>query len=84
MHNILAWIVLGAAVGIVINLIDEKPSIGTFLVTMILSILGALLGGFLSNLFLDIGIGGFNITSLMIAVFGAILALFVRRTFGSI
>lgn len=84
MNNILAWIVLGAILGIVINIIDEKPSIGALLMTMVLGILGALLGGFLSNLLLNIGIGGFNITSLMIAVFGAIGVLLVRRTFGSI
>ncbi len=84
MNNVFAWIGFGVIVGMIINFFDEKPSFGGLIMTILLGILGALLGGFLSNLLLNIGIAGFNLTSLMIAVFGAILALLVRRTFGSI
>lgn len=84
MSNILVWIVLGAVVGIIINITDEKPSIEVFIITLVLGILGALLGGFLSMLILDLGVGGFNLTALMIAILGSFFALLVRRAFGSI
>jgi uncharacterized membrane protein YeaQ/YmgE (transglycosylase-associated protein family) len=52
---------------------------GGFIVTIIIGIVGALVGGFIST---KLGFGdvtGFNITSIIIAVLGAMLLLFIYR-----
>lgn len=76
---ILSWIVFGLIVGVIANLVDPEPNKGGVVGAMILGILGAVLGGFLANLIFGIGVSGFNITSLAIAVLGSLLLLFISR-----
>ena len=52
---------------------------GGFIVTIVLGIVGALVGGFIST---RLGFGdvtGFNLPSIIIAVLGAMLLLFIYR-----
>ncbi|OGE24206.1 hypothetical protein A2688_03130 [Candidatus Daviesbacteria bacterium RIFCSPHIGHO2_01_FULL_38_8] len=77
--NILTWIVLGLIAGSVANLIDPRPSRGGLLGSLVLGIIGALVGGFLASLFLGVGITGFNLTSLIVATLGALLMLWIGR-----
>lgn len=77
--NILAWIVFGLIVGIIANYIDPRPAYGGILGAIVLGILGALVGGFLSSLVFGVGISGFNLPSLIIAVLGALLLLLIAR-----
>lgn len=79
--NILAWIVFGLIVGAIANWLDPRPSQGGFLGAIILGILGALLGGFLGDLLFGIGVTGFNFSSFIVAVIGALILLFVSRAF---
>jgi uncharacterized membrane protein YeaQ/YmgE (transglycosylase-associated protein family) len=46
---------------------------------IILGIVGALVGGFLSSVLLGIDVTGFNFTSLVIAVVGAIIVIAIAR-----
>lgn len=46
---------------------------------IIVGIIGAFVGGFLANLLGGAGITGFNIYSLVVAIAGATLTLFVAR-----
>lgn len=80
--NIISWIVFGLIVGIIANLIDPYPSKGGMLGSIILGILGAILGGILGSIIFGIGITGFNLPSLALAVLGALLLMFVERAFG--
>lgn len=79
--NILWWILFGLIVGALANAVDPRPARGGVTGAIILGILGALVGGFLTSLVLGIGITGFNLTSLVIAVLGALLVLFLQRAF---
>ncbi|EKD65241.1 MAG: hypothetical protein ACD_50C00152G0013 [uncultured bacterium] len=79
--SILTWIIFGAVVGIVANMIDPRPSKGGLLGAIVLGIIGAIIGGFLGSLLLGIEVTGFNLSSLFVAVGGALLVLFVRRAF---
>lgn len=79
--NILSWILFGAASGILANVVDPSPSRGGLLGAMVLGILGAILGGFISNIVFGVGITGFNVQSLIVATLGALLLLFLQRAF---
>ena len=76
--GIIAWIVLGAIAGFVANLIMGG---GEGLIMMVvLGIVGAVVGGFVAGSLLGIAdITGFNISSILVAIFGAVLVIFVAR-----
>ena len=73
------WIILGLVAGVLAKWIMPGRDPGGFIVTIILGIVGALVGGFLS---VKLGFGdvtGFNLPSILIAVLGAMLLLFLYR-----
>jgi len=77
--NILSWILFGLIVGIVANAIDPNPNRGGVLGSILLGIVGALVGGFLANLIFGVTVTGFNLTSFLVAVAGSLLLLFIGR-----
>lgn len=79
--NILAWVVFGTIVGTIANLIDPRPSAGGIAGSVVLGVVGAVVGGWLANLFFGVGITGFNFQSLIIAVLGSLLLLLIQRAF---
>jgi uncharacterized membrane protein YeaQ/YmgE (transglycosylase-associated protein family) len=73
--GIIAWIVLGAIAGFVANLIMGSRE--GLIMMVVLGIVGALVGGFVAGTLLGIAdITGFNLSSLLVAVFGAVIVLF--------
>lgn len=78
--GILIWIVLGAIAGIVAKFIMPGPQPGGIILTIVLGIVGALVGGFIASL-LGIGAvgGGLNLGSVVIAILGAVLVLFIYQ-----
>jgi uncharacterized membrane protein YeaQ/YmgE (transglycosylase-associated protein family) len=76
--GIISWIVLGLIAGALAKLIMPGNQGGGIIVTMVLGIVGALLGGFLGSL---IGIGSlesvFDIGTIITAVVGALIVLFI-------
>jgi uncharacterized membrane protein YeaQ/YmgE (transglycosylase-associated protein family) len=75
----LIWIILGLVAGVIAKFIMPGRDPGGFIVTIILGIVGAVIGGFIST---KLGFGdvtGFNFQSIIIAVLGAILLLFIYR-----
>lgn len=79
--NFVAWIVFGLIVGLVANAIDPSNARGGILGTILLGIVGAIVGGFLANLIFGIRVTGFDFTSLAVAVLGSLLLLFIGRSF---
>lgn len=75
--DILYWVVFGLIAGSIANHIDPRPSKGGILGSIILGIVGAVVGGYLGSALFGVGVTGFNLTSFIIAVFGALIALFV-------
>ncbi|MDR0807393.1 MAG: GlsB/YeaQ/YmgE family stress response membrane protein [Enterobacteriaceae bacterium] len=75
----IAWIVLGLIVGILAKWIMPGHDGGGFIMTVVLGIIGALVGGYISSLFGFGEVDGFNIPSLIIAILGALLVLFIYR-----
>ena len=74
--SILAWIILGLVAGFIGSKIVNKSGEGFFL-DIILGIVGAVVGGWLFRMFGASGATGLNIYSLVVAVIGAIVVLFV-------
>ena len=79
--NILSWAVFGLIAGVIANAIDPEPSSGGVLGAIVLGVVGALVGGFLANLVFGVGVTGFNISSLVVAVLGSLLVLMAGRAF---
>jgi uncharacterized membrane protein YeaQ/YmgE (transglycosylase-associated protein family) len=76
--GIISWIVLGALAGFIANLVMGTRE-GVIL-TVILGIVGALVGGFLAETLLHKGdVTGVNIESVVIAVIGAVVVIAVWR-----
>ena len=76
--GILAWIVLGLVAGALAKFIMPGEQGGGIIVTTVLGIVGALVGGFLGTYVFGFGdISGFDVRSIAIAVGGALLALVV-------
>lgn len=70
--GILYWILLGLIVGALARLIVPGKQPGGIIVTIILGIVGAFLGGWIGTL-LGLGsVNGFNLTSILLATGGAI------------
>ena len=85
--SIIVWILLGLGLGLIASKIVSTTGEGT-VVDILLGIVGAVVGGWLFNLFGGTGVTGFDIDSVYsvgIAVIGAIIvlalyhALFRRR-----
>ena len=78
--GIIAWIILGAIAGFITNLImGGKEGV---IETIILGIIGAVVGGFLAGTVLKVAdVTGINITSIVVAVIGAIIVVLVYRMF---
>lgn len=77
--SILAWIVLGLIAGAIAKAIMPGDDPGGIIVTILIGIVGAFLGGFLGNTIAGSGLSGFSLWSMLLAVLGAILLLWIYR-----
>ena len=74
--SVIAWLILGLIAGFIASKIVNKTGQGVIL-DIVLGIVGALVGGFLFSLIGAHGVTGLNLYSLVVAVIGAIVVLFV-------
>ncbi len=78
MTGILIWIALGLVAGIIAKFIMPGRQGGGIIVTILLGIAGAFLGGWLAGVIgLPGATGGFSIISVVTAVVGALILLFI-------
>lgn len=75
--GIILWIVFGAIVGFIASYIMGA---GDGLIwDILIGIVGALLGGFIMNGLGYSGISGFNLYSFIVAIFGAVILIWITR-----
>jgi len=77
--GLLAWIVMGLLAGIVAKFIMPGPDGGGIVMTILLGIVGAIVGGFVGQM---LGLGtfnGFDLRSFGLAVLGSLLLLVAFR-----
>jgi len=78
--GLLSWILVGLVAGWLADMVMKSPGRGV-LFSMILGIVGALVGGFIASALFNVGdpVSGFNITTLLIAFLGAVLTIAIVR-----
>jgi len=77
--GILAWIVFGLIAGLLAKFLMPGPDPGGWIITILLGVAGALVGGFIGQALGLGGVSGFNLGSMVVAVLGAILLLALYR-----
>jgi uncharacterized membrane protein YeaQ/YmgE (transglycosylase-associated protein family) len=77
--GIIAWIVLGLIAGVLAKLIMPGRDPGGIIVTILIGIAGALIGGFVFSLFGGGGVTGLNLGSIFVAVVGSLILLALYR-----
>lgn len=76
--GIIAWIVVGGLAGWIASLIMKTDERMGCVLNIIVGIIGAFIGGLVVQLITGTGFDfGFNLTSLIVAVIGAIILLFL-------
>ena len=77
--GILSWTLFGLIAGALAKWIMPGKDPGAIVVTTLIGIVGAVLGGFIGTM-LGIGsVSGFNIRSFLIAIAGALVLLYLYR-----
>jgi len=74
--SIISWIILGLIAGFIGSKIVNKTGQG-FMLDVALGIVGAIVGGLLFSAFGAEGITGLNLYSMIVAVVGSVVVLFV-------
>lgn len=76
----LGWIVLGLIAGAIAKLIMPGDDPGGIIVTMLIGIVGAVIGGFLGSRIFGIGLESFwNLRTWIIAIVGSLILLVIYR-----
>jgi uncharacterized membrane protein YeaQ/YmgE (transglycosylase-associated protein family) len=79
MMGLLSWIFMGLVAGVLAKLVLSGKDPGGLIVTIVIGVVGALLGGFLATKLGFGGLSGFDLRSVVIATLGAILLLLLLR-----
>lgn len=78
--GILTWLALGVVAGLIAKAIMPGRDPGGFIITVVIGVVGAMLGGFLGTELLGWGgISGFNFRSVGLAIAGSLLLLIAYR-----
>lgn len=79
--SILGWILLGILAGIIAKALLPGADPGGFIITMVIGIVGALLGGFLASVLFDADPMDefFDISTWLTAIVGSIILLMLYR-----
>ena len=78
--GILGWIVLGLVAGAIAKLIMPGNDPGGFIVTILLGIIGAVIGGFIGSRIFGRGLETFwNLQTWIVAIIGSLILLIIYR-----
>ncbi len=79
--GILAWIVVGLIAGLLAKLVMPGRDPGGLIVTTLMGIAGAFIGGLVVQFLGGAGVTGINIWSILVAALGAVILLASYRLF---
>ena len=75
-HGLIAWIIIGLIAGWLTGKLMKGSGFG-FLMDMIVGLVGALVGGAIFRALTRFDMFGFNLTSMFVAILGAVVVLFL-------
>lgn len=75
--GIVAWIVLGGLAGWIANMVMGGK--GSLVNNIVTGVIGAFIGGFVMSFFGGQGVTGLNIGSILVAVIGAVILIWLAR-----
>jgi uncharacterized membrane protein YeaQ/YmgE (transglycosylase-associated protein family) len=75
--GLISWIVVGAVAGLLAARIFRGPEPSSFVLTVLLGMAGASVGGFIVGILGGSGATGFNVWSVFVATLGAVVLLFL-------
>ena len=78
--GIISWIILGVIAGFIGSRIVNKTGQG-LIMDIVLGIVGAIVGGVICSQLFGVGVSGLNISSLIVAVVGAVIVLWAYHQF---
>jgi uncharacterized membrane protein YeaQ/YmgE (transglycosylase-associated protein family) len=74
--GIIAWIILGLIVGAIAKMIIPGRDGGGFILTILLGVVGAFVGGFIGKYAFHTSLGGFfDLRTWLLAILGAVVVL---------
>jgi uncharacterized membrane protein YeaQ/YmgE (transglycosylase-associated protein family) len=79
--GILAFVVVGLIAGLLAKLVLPGDDPGGLIVTTLVGIAGAFVGGFVVGILGGAGVTGINIWSILVATLGAVVLLAIYRLF---
>lgn len=79
--GIFSWIIFGLIAGLLGKALMPGKDPGGWIITILLGIGGAILGGFLATLLGFGNVSGFNLYSFLIAILGSLILLWLYRMF---
>lgn len=79
--GIISWIIIGGLAGWIASMITGNNEDMGFWKNVIVGIVGAFIGGFIFSFIGGYGITGFNLWSLLVAVIGAVILLWIISFF---
>ena len=75
--GILSWILLGLVAGAIAKALHPGRDPQGCIITMVIGVIGAVLGGWIATMFGWGRVDGFNLYSILVATGGAVLALLI-------
>lgn len=79
--NLFLWIIFGAIAGWIASIIMGKNKKMGAIANIVVGVIGAFVGGYIMDFLGQEGVTGFNLTSLFVAIVGAVVLLFVVGLF---
>lgn len=79
--SIFGWVILGALAGWIASIIMKKNSQMGAIANIVVGIIGSFIGGILFSLIGKVGVTGFNLWSLLVAIVGSVVLLWIINLF---
>lgn len=77
--GILYWVLFGLIAGAIAKRVMPGKQSAGWIMTILLGVAGAMLGGYLGTMFGIGSVDGFNISSFLIAIGGSMLVIFIYQ-----